>query len=263
VRQETTEQTGYTDIPTYLRSAQDEAAQADFSIEDYGRVGDQRPYQIVQPAYQAPRFLQRFSNLEEALQECETLCTLQGRPFRVVRWGREGSGARGGVRCQPCRVRGRIPRFPDPAPPGSGCLHGYPNALPLAEFQPGGRRIVFDKCGDPTIVGEPNFVVSRTPFPRVYDPKPLPQRYLEAVKSAQILSSRTGRRTYICSSFGASCDKRNTKRWIPVVYVDPGGLRQRYDTIPTGTVNVKPITQSHFRELVAQSKGATLLGQGA
>jgi hypothetical protein len=26
---------------------------------------------------------------------------------------------------------------------------------------------------------------------------------------------------------------------------------------------VKPITQAHFKELVAQSKGATLLGQGA
>jgi hypothetical protein len=260
--QETINQTGYTDLPTYLSSAQEEAAQADFSIEDYGRVGDQRPYQVIQPAYDAPEFLGRFMNLNEALQECKTLCTLQGRPFRVVRWGRSGSGARGGVPCAPCRAKARIPRFPRQVKP-DGCLHGYPDATPIAEVHPDGRRIVFDACGNPQVVGESNFVVSRTPFPRLYDPKPLPQRYLEAVKSAQILATRTGRRTYICSGFGAQCDKRNPKRWVPVVYIDPGGLRERHDSIGTGTVRVKPITQAHFRELVAESKGATLLGQGA
>lgn len=260
--QETIDQTGYTDIPTYLSSSQAEAAQADFSVEDYGRVGDQRPYQVIQPAYNAPKFLTQFTNLEEALQECKTLCHLEGKPFRVVRWGRTGSGASGGVPCQPCRVRARVPRFPRQVKP-DGCLHGYPDATPIAEFQPGGRRIVFDACGSPHVIGENNFVVSRTPFPRLYDPKPLPQRYLEAVQSAQLLANRTGRRTYICSGFGADCNKRDPKRWMPVVYVDPGGLRERYSSVGQGTVQVKPITESHFRELVAESKGATLLGQGA
>ena len=263
MRQETTEQTGYTDIPIYLRSAQAEAAQADFSIDDYGRLGDDRPYQVIRPAYNAPKFLQRFSNLDEALQECRTLCHLEGKPFRVVRWGRTGAGAlTGGVRCQPCRSRARIPRFPGHVDP-SGCLHGYPDATPLAEFQPDGRRIVFDRCGNPKVVGQSDYIVSHTPFPRELHPAPLPQRYLEAVRSAQILASRTGRRTYICSSFGAKCDKRNPKRWIPVVYVDPGGLRERYDSIAAGTVKAQPITHAHFKELVAQSKGATRLGQGA
>jgi len=260
-QQETTDQTGLPDLPIYMKSAQAEAAQANFSIDDYGYLGDNRPYQVVRPAYPAPEFLQRFSNLEEALQECKTLCHLQGKPFRVVRWGRTGSGARtGGVPCAPCKNKPRISRFPKLY--DSGCLNGLEDATPIAELHPDGRRIVYDCNGKPKIVGATQYRISRVPFPREHEFSTLPQRYLTAVKSAQLLAKRSGRRAYICTSFGASCKKRNKNLWVPVVYVQPGGLRERYDNVPTGTVTVTPVSPSYFKELLAQSRGASYLGQG-
>lgn len=260
--QQTTDQTGLPDLDIYQNTARGEAAYQDMSIDDYGREGDQRPYQIVYPAYKAPEFLQRYATLSSALRECKTLCRLQGKPFRVVRWGRVGSGATsGGVPCKPCASKSRISRFSRPTK--SGCLHGYPDATPLAEVRPDGRHVVYECDGTPKIVGQPEYIVSHTPFPREYRPAPLPQRYLEAVKTAQLLSKRTGRRAYVCASFGAKCGKRNKKLWIPVVYVQPGGLRERYDSIPTGTTTVTPVSPAYFRELIAESRGATYLGQGA
>ena len=245
-------------------TAQAEAAQADFSVDDYGRVGDNRPYQIVRPAYDAPEFLEQFMYLNEALRECKTLCHLEGKPFRVVRWGRTGSGNRGGIRCKVCRTCPAWARFPKNLKPGSGALHGYPDAVPLAEFHPNGQHIVFRKCGAGNLVGTPDYIVSPTPFPsEEFHPAPLPQRYLEAVKTAQYFALNRGRRAYICSSFGAPCNKRNPKHWVPVVYVDPGGLRERYDSTTTGDVVVTPISPGYFQELVAESRGATYLGQGA
>lgn len=258
--QETTDQTGLPDLPTFMPSAEAEAAQADFSIEDYGREGDNRPYQVLRPAYPAPEFLQRFSTLEQALRECETLCRLEGRPFRVVRWGRIGSGSRGGVPCAPCARQKPVNRFPRLQT--SGCLNGFEDAVPIAEIHPDGRRIVYDCDGSPKIVGRSDYVVAHTPFPREYELQTLPQRYLTAVKSAQLLARRRGRRAYVCSSFGAPCTKRNKKLWVPVVYVQPGGLRERYDSLGTGTVMVNPVSPAYFKELLAESRGASFLGQG-
>jgi hypothetical protein len=263
VAQETTNQTGLPDLPTWAQSARAEAAQADFSIDDYGRAESSinRPFQVIQPAYGAPRFLKRFTYLGEALRECKTLCHLEGRPFRVVRRERVGSGARrGGVPCKTCGPPKLLSKFP--APVSSGCLHGYPDAKPVAEVRPGGQAVVFDKCGRGRLVGRPNYTVSHTPFPREYHPGPLQQRYVEAVKTGQLLARRTGRRAYICSDFGAKCEGRNPKHWVPVVYVEPGGLAKRYPNIPTGTTITNGVSPSHLRELIAQSRGATFLGQG-
>jgi hypothetical protein len=261
--QETTQHTGYRDIPI-VGSARAESAQADFSIDDYGRVGDQRPYQVIQPAYNAPKFLKQFEYLGHALRECSTLCHLEGKPFRVVRWGRTGSGNKGGINeCKICRAPRPMSRFPGHVPPGSGNLHGYPDARPIAEFHPDGQKIVFNpQTGAGKLVGRPNYVVSHTPFPRLYKPGAIQQRYLEAVKTAQLLAKRSGRRAYICSGLGADCKGRDPKLWVPVVYVSPGGLDKRYPNIPTGTTIVNPISKAYFRELIAESKGASLLGQG-
>jgi hypothetical protein len=258
LQQETTNHTGLVDLPI-IGSSQDQAAYADFSIDDYGRQGTQRPYQIIEPAYPAPRFLGSFMGLKEALRECQTLCTLQGRPYRVVRWPRVGS-ARGGSPCKRCKGQKRTARFPSR---NSGCLDGFPDATPIAEFHPNGQRIFFNKCGQAQLAGRPNYVVSHTPFPREYRPHPLPQRYLEAVKTGQLLARTSGRRTYICAGMGANCDGRNPKKWVPVVYVQPGGLVHRFDPTRSGTVGVSNVTPSMFRELVEESRGGTLLGQGA
>jgi len=258
--QETMDQTGLPDLPIYLKSAEAEAAQSNFSVSDYGREGDNRPYQVLRPAYPAPEFLQRFNRLEDALQECKTLCHLEGKPFRVVRWERTGSGARKPVPCHPCASRARFSRFPRLR--DSGCLDGFDSAVPIAEIHPDGRRIVYECDGSPKIVGQSDYVVSRIPFPEEHQFETLPQRYLEAVKSAQVLARRRGTRAYICSSFGQPCTRRNKKLWVPVVYVQPGGLRERYDTTLTGTVTVTPVSPAYFRELLAESRGATFLGQG-
>jgi len=218
-----------------------EAAQSQASIEDYGRAGE---YQIIQPAYPAPKFLQSFNDLKAALRECSTLCRLEGKPFRVVRWGRSGAGARGGIPCGPCRRNSSTSRFPlMPAGPRktsalSGCLHGYPDATPIAEIQPSGRRIVYDENGNPRVVGRPNYVVSANPFPRMFTSRKPNQTYTSAVKTAEYLASQ-GQKTYICTSPG-----------VPVGCVDPG------------TSTVQSINKQQFRELLAQSKGASFQAKG-
>jgi hypothetical protein len=202
--------------------------------DDY--AGD-RPYQIIQPAYPAPKFLQSFSDLKSALRECKTLCRLEGKPFRVVRWGRSGSGAAGGISCGPCRGARPTSRFPSEGL--SGCLHGYPDATPIAEIQPDGQRIVFDAQGRPQVVGKPNYVVSANPFPRMYSPRAPTQTYLNAIRTAEYLAG-SGQKAYIA-----------TKEGVPVGYVAPGNAA------------VQSISKQHFRELLAQSKGASFLGKGA
>jgi len=239
-------------------SAEAAAAQAMPSVDDYGKADD-GPYQVVQPAYPAPIWLGHFTSLVPALRECSTLCTLKGRPFRVMSWNREGAGNRGGVPCGPCGASARISRWPRRVT-GPGCLDGFEDAMPVAEARPGGQWVVYDGCGNERLVGSPGYVVSHTPFPRLYQKESYPQRYIEAVKTAQLLSSSSGRRTFVCSSFGAKC---NGGRGVPVVYVDPGGYRQRYDEIPMGTVSVKPVSPGYFKELVMESAGGTYLGQGA
>lgn len=246
------------DIPDYL-TAESDAENAQASIEDYGKADD-GPYQVVNPAYPAPQWLGRFIALGPALRECDTLCTLKGRPFRVVRWGREGSGNRGGIPCATCASHARIPRWPRRL--GAGFLRGFPRAMPVAEARPGGQWVVYDSSGNPKLVGEPSYVVSHTPFPRFYEPEVYPQRYLEAVKTAQVFANQTGKRAYLCSSFGADCEGKR-KTWIPVVYVDPGGLDHRYSNVRENEVLVTPVSSEHFQELVERSRGGTYLGQGA
>lgn len=254
----------FTDMPQFLATRTGEASQAQFSTSDYGRVGDQRPYQIVQPSYGAPKFLGQFSYLNDALRECGTLCSLQGQPFRLMKWG-------GRVPCYPCRVRKTTNQLPSLRVHSVGALDGFPELQPIADFRPNGGTIVYDSSGQPKVVGAPNFIVSRTPNPptRWYDPKPLTQRYLEAVQTAQALAGATGKPAFICSSMGAGCGG-NDKKYVPVVYVQPGGLAKRYPSglKPTNSANgsitgTTPVTEDEFRELVRQSEGGTRLGQGA
>lgn len=236
-------------VPTDPFSEQAVAAYAGFSIDDYGKENG-GPYQVVMPSYDAPVWLKQFAALKPALRECGTLCALKGLPFRVVRWGREGSGARGGIPCKACNFKPRNPaRFPRAVKCkscGPGYIEGFPDAHPIAEFRPNGQRLVFDRSGRAQLVGRPNYVVSHRPFPRTYKPEVYPQRYLEAVKAAQALANDWGDRMFVVDQ----------KKNIPVGYVDPalGG--------PMGTA-VTPVSDLYFQELVAQSRGRSYLGQGA
>lgn len=246
-----------------LSTSAGEAAQANFSPADYGNVGDQRPYQIVFPSYPAPKFLASFVNLNEALRECGTLCRLTGKPFRLVKWGSR-------TPCYPCGARKSTNRLPSLRVHSAGALAGYPSARPVADFTPKGT-VVYDAKGRPTVVGAPNYVVARTPYPSTEFANfpPLPQRYAEAVRSAQYVAANTGRNTFLCSSTGGNCDGRS-KEWVPVVYVEPGGLVKRYaqdlslPNSPEGSItSVTPVTEDEFLELVRESEGRTWLGQGA
>lgn len=254
------------DAQLYSSTAQAESAQAQFSTSDYGAVGDQRPYQIVYPAYGAPKFLQTFMDYRHALRECDTLCRLTGRPFRLVRWGAR-------VPCMPCRGRIR-----DNVPPGlkvvysPGALKGFPEAQPVADVGPEGMRIVYAADGSAKLTGKPNFFISRSPVPRreLIGNRPETQDYFTAVRSAVELAQRNTKPVFVCSSFGANCGGSNQKA-VPVVYVQPGGFAKRYDDAGLGyfagpssnEVQVTPVSADWYRELIAESRGATRLGQGA
>lgn len=248
-----------------LETAQGEAAQAQVSTADYGAVGDQRPYQIVQPAYPAPKWLAKFSNLERALRECGTLCRLTGQPFRLVKWGAP-------VPCYPCRKTNAGSRLPSARIHSPGALEGFPAATPVADFFPRQATIVYGSDGTPKLVGDANYIVAHVPNPpgNFIRPTALPQRYAEAVFSAQKLAAMSGKNTFVCSSMGASCKGNDPKKWVPIVYVDPGGLVRRYrpdmqlkGSVPGSDVDVTNVSPEEFRELIRQSEGASRLGFGA
>jgi hypothetical protein len=261
----------YTDLPKFLATREGEAYNAQFSTNDYGNVGDQRPYQVVFPGYPTPRWLSRFAYLDDALRECGTMCQLTGKPFRLVKWGSR-------LPCYPCKGRKRSNELPGLKIISPGAMHGYPRAQPIADFHPRSGTIVYDRRGQPKLVGTPNFVVSRTPTPPedfVNFDTPLPVRYQEAVYTAQRLANSTGQNTYICSSMGGSCKVAGRPGtgmdWVPVVYVSPGGLVKRYPTdmrlvnaysVKGSTSVVNPVTSDEFRELLRESAGRTRLSQG-
>jgi hypothetical protein len=234
---------------------------SDFSIDDYGGSEEgggpaRGPFQIVEPTYPAPKFLKLYRYLDQALRECQTLCTLRGRPYRVVRWGREGSGARGGIPCKTCGPTAGGARFT--RIPCAGCA--AETAKPLAEMRPNGQKLVFDNAGRAHLVGKPDYVVSRNPFPRTYNPRQPVKNYMDAVMTGQALASRIGERVFICSGFGADCKQ---EIGVPVVYVDPGGLVRRYQDNPTGTVETNPVSEAYFQELVAEGRGRSYLPWGS
>lgn len=251
-------------LPSVL-SAQEQARYEQASAYDYGQEGDQRPYQIVFPAYKAPKFMQTFNTLERALRECSTLCRDTGLPFRLVKWG-------GRIPCVPCGRRIQDNRLPGyKVVYSKGALDGYPDAMPVADFKPSGERIVYGPDGEGKLVGEPNYIISAKPYPVVgkFEPGPVPLRYLDAVQSAQYLVRQTGRTAYLCSSMGSDC-KRDPKKWFPVVYVEPGGLVARYPyeqdlgpgSISNSTNVVTDVTPSEYEQLVAESQGASYLDDG-
>jgi hypothetical protein len=244
-----------------LSTREGEAAQAQFSVSDYGRVGDQRPYQIVFPSYTAPKFLSQFAYLKDALRECGTLCQTTGRPFRLVKWGSR-------VPCYPCRARTSANRLPGVRIHSVGALAGHPSAMPIADFHPNGKNVVYNARGQAVVVGAPNYIVTRTPNPTAefFNPRPLPQRYAEAVNSAVYLANTTGRNTYLCSSMGGDCNKAGSKNLVPLVYVEPGGLVRRYhkdlaipNSRPGSITGTGVVTEAEFRELIRESAGGSTL----
>lgn len=239
-------------------SAQGEAAQAQFSVTDYGYVGDQQPYQIVLPAYPAPVWMQRFNNLGHALRECKTLCRMEGRPFRLVRWGQ---AVRTG--CQHCgnHPTNRLPdvRIRSVAGVARG-MDGRPRvAVPLADVFPDGAVEVWDKNGKKArMEGEQDFVVSQQRAFRGEHKDTIPD-YFDAVRSAQFLASHTGKKTYVCTR--AKCS--DGKSWTAVSYVHPGGIKLSNPRPQGDDIRVTPMTPQMVRQAIAASQGATLLGQGA
>ena len=242
------------------REAQDEA----FSISDYGSVGDQRPYQIVKPAYPAPKFMTRFMNLNQALRECQTLCQDQGRPFRLVKWGAR-------IPCQGCNKRplrtDRLPSFTVSRSLNglSGCncgrvygpaLAGFPDAQVVADVKPAGQTIIYGPGGVPQLVGAPNYVITTDPLGTEIDPKKQPAlRYLQAVQAAQVLASRVGKTVYVCSKLGC----KGRKGAIPVVYVQPGGVVRANPLAPGNETRVTTVSPEHYQELIMESRGGSYL----
>jgi len=242
------------------QAAQDEA----FSVNDYGSVGDQRPYQIIRPAYPAPEFMNKFMYLNEALRECQTLCQSQGRPFRLVKWARR-------IPCQACGNQSirtsRLPSFAVRDLGGCGCkggkgprLQGFPDAEVVADVRPQGQTVIYGPGGHQQLVGAPNYVITTDPLGVAIDPKRQPSmRYLQAVKAAQYLASRVGKNVYICSTMGC----KGRRGAIPVVYVQPGGIVRANALIPGSETAVTPVSPSHYRELIAESRGESFLPANA
>jgi len=232
------------------REAQGEA----FSVNDYGSVGDQRPYQIVKPSYPAPEFMKRFMYLNQALRECQTLCQDQGRPFRLVKWGER-------IPCRSCGARvstSRLPSFTVSRLNGLGACKTCSSSQPkvIADFKPNGQTIVYGPNGRPQLVGAPNYVISTDPYGLEIVPNKQPSlRYLEAVQAAQTLASRVGKTVYVCSKMGC----KGRKGAVPVVYVQPGGIVRANIPVSGDSTVVSTVTPAHYQELIMESRGGSYL----
>lgn len=250
-----------------IATAEGESAQAQFSPYDYGKVGDQRPFQIVYPTYPAPTWLNQFAKLGDALRECGTLCQSYGVPFRTVKWG-------GKIPCMPCKQKIRDNRLPSVKVYSQGALQGYPEAIPVAEVRPDGTSLIFAPDGSTRLANRRDFYVRQgnlgeivSPF-SANNPPPLSQSYVEAVKSAQWLAGNAwGQPAFVCSGFGAAC---KGQKGVPVVYVQPGGLARRYpqeiqannfgsSTSEGSIVITQPVTPEMFQQLIALSEGGNNL----
>jgi hypothetical protein len=262
--------------PDSFFTAEGQARYEGASIDDYGRgVGG---YQIMMPSYPTPVWMNRYTDMVKALQECSTLCQLKGRPFRLMSWARVGAGAKGGIPCKTCAPQRPTAHFPRTPRRFNGLSEELPLnapvatpttvpvaapapavAVPVAEFRPNGQTLVWVN-GQAQLVGQPNYAISHTPYPRIYKGQVYPQTYKDSVRAAQYLATETGKRVYVCSGFGAKCSQ---KIGVPVVYAHPGGLVRRYDNTTLGTNVVTNVSPEYFRELVAEGDGASYLGQGA
>jgi hypothetical protein len=153
-----------------------------------------------------------------------------------------------------------------------GALEGFPTATPIADFRPNTSPVIYGPDGQPKVVGDKNFIVTSSPYPQseLVRNGPLPQRYLEAVKTAQYIASTTGKNTFLCSSMNGDCNTRNPKSWVPVVYVQPGGLVKRYPTdlvlpnSPHGSITaITNVNEGEFQELLRESAGRSSLPWGS
>ncbi len=237
-----------------LNSARAESAQAQFSVSDYGYVGDQQPYQIIQPSYPAPRWMGRYMDMKQALRECRTLCRLEGRPFRLVKWGKPVQS--------PCKTCSPKPENKLPNVRIQGVVRGLDGAplvaIPVADISAKGQVKIYGADGKAKPAAKKQWIVNQHPRFRGLH-KVTTRSYYEAVRAAEYLASHTGRRAYVCNT--ARC-KVNPKLYVPVTYAQPGGLNPMNPNIPTGTTTVSPVTPQHFQELVEESRGGTFYGQG-
>jgi hypothetical protein len=251
-----------TDLLSVPTTAEAQAQAANFSIDDYGR--DEGVYQVLSPSYPAPQFLRQYNYLAQALRECSTLCRLEGRPFRAVRWGREGAGARGGVPCKACCPSPPGARFPRKRYSSCGCLEGFPELASIAEFRPDGQQLVWGPgCCKGRLVGGPNYAVSHTPFVRTYVKPKDRVRYTQGMAALQYIAGHTGQRAYLCSGLLADCKSDDPSKWVPMVYVDPGGIVRRYDRKLGNEVGTSVMNADQLREYYAMSRGRSTLPKGA
>lgn len=85
-----------------------------------------------------------------------------------------------------------------------------------------------------------------------------------ALRTAQRLADAIGRRAYIVGSFLAKPDPSKPARYfVPVVYVQPGGLVRLLDDRPVGTTRVVKLTPFEYRYQLAMGYGINLLPEDA
>jgi len=83
-----------------------------------------------------------------------------------------------------------------------------------------------------------------------------------ALATARRLADAMGRRAYVVGSFGAK-PSRDPRYFVPVVYVQPGGLVRLIDHRPVGTVTVNKMTPFEFQYYIAMGNGTNLLPRDA
>lgn len=191
-----------------LGTREGEAYEAQFSTSDYGRVGDQRPYQIVFPSYPAPKFLSRYQYLADALRECDTLCQLKGQPFRLMKWG-------GPYPCYPCRASKVGKPLPSMRIHSPGALEGFPEATPVADFKPTGTRIVYGPDGSPkksSAYRTSSSAGHRTPGPSSRSQRRC-RNAMRKLFAPQLLSHRTQVETRFCAAASVATANKARPRW--------------------------------------------------
>jgi hypothetical protein len=225
-----------------------------YSTSDEGGRGD--VYALAPRIYPVPDYLQEYESLRKAMNVAIDTCALQyGVCWVVSRDRSRAAPACGQPSGKPC---------PSAQAPAA-------EAGTLAEFSREFRRTAVSNAArsvwKPVAAVTPNGVAAVAqgcvlPFwQRIFFNTGIDHfrseapsaTYRAAVAAAMVLADRQRRTRVVC----AECPR--TKRVVPMVYVDPGGLVRNAADWQVGPTSVEQIDRLEFDQFRAASRGASLM----
>lgn len=224
-------------------------SEGSYSTSDSGGRGD--IFALAPRVYPVPGYLKEYEDLRTALRVAVDTCTLQQGVCWVLKRDRDRrKPACGQPSCGPCHK-------PAAAPGSLAEFEGEFNRTqettasawkPVAAVTEQGVSVIAKGCVLP-FWQRIFFNTGADHFTR----QPPSATYRAAVRAAMVLADKQRRTRVVC----AECPR--TKRVVPLVYVQPGGLVKAASDWDVGATQVERIDRFEFDQYRAASRGASLM----